>query len=55
MVDDEEESELSELERAEMILKEQQRQKRKLKLNGKLNDGGEKKRRRIIIMDSDSD
>lgn len=55
MVDDEEESEMSELERAEMILKEQQRQKRKLKQNGQVEDGGVKKRRRIMLIDSDSD
>lgn len=55
MVEDEEESEMSELERAEMILKEQQKQKRKLKQNAQLEDGAVKKRRRIMLIDSDSD
>lgn len=45
---------ICELERAEMILKEKRRNKRKLKNNCDKNVNGIK-RRRIIRMDSDSD
>lgn len=54
-IDVDEESEMDELERAEMMLKEKKRQKRKLKQDGQLDVGGTKKRRRIVVMDSDSD
>lgn len=54
-VQDDEVSQVSELERAEMILKEKQREKRRLKQLGILNDGGKPKRRRIMMLDSDSD
>lgn len=51
--EEESEAEMSELERAEMILKEKRRQKRKMKDND--DAGNSKRRRRIITMNDSTD